>query len=152
TLVELLTGKQLLSELAFAADVGEYLADWASNPNSTVVSNTTSGPLPKTALMHSTGDADLDDLLNKLLHRDPPQRISIDAALNHTASRIKGVGNDAVHALMPTLTAVCGAVVERDAYRDSEQGLLAYARVTAQVIASKVLSTPLPRDIVQQIE
>jgi len=152
TLVELLTGKQLLSDFAFASDVGEYLADWAANPQSTVVSNTTSGPLPKTALMHSTGDADLDDLLNKLLHRDPTQRIGIDAALMHRAFQTRGVGNAAVDAMMPRLTSVCGAVVERDAFRDSEQGLLMHVRMTARQIAATVLSAQLPPDLVTQIE
>jgi serine/threonine protein kinase len=151
TLLEFVTGKQLLAHISFDTDVGDYLAKWASNPNSTAVSrNTKEGdPLPPTALCHSTGDPDFDDLLDRLLHPDPTQR-SLDLALNHKAFQTKGVGDGAVDALMPALTAVCGAVIERDALGDGDLAL--ETRNVARQIASEVVAGQLPPDLVKAIQ
>ncbi len=52
------------------------------------------GEIVEGSFGESTGNEEVDDLLNQLLHPDPRQRPDMDTLLNHQAFKLPGVGSD----------------------------------------------------------
>lgn len=153
-LVELLTGKQILDGLDAGFQVIDALVAWQSDPNSTVVG----GPTSTNCLIKLTGDPAIDGpltdpamlaLLNGLLHKDPNQRLSVDAALALPIFKTAGVGNKAVDDVMPSLAELSVQMGKRDAFFRHDVTIA--ARNVGIAVADELMKT-LPSHIQTRVQ